>query len=604
MKRLMFLLVFLPQLLFGQTDLTPNEWVNDYASILNQDEIQKLNSKISSFEKQTDIEIAVAIVSTLNDKDIETFSNELFKKWGVGKKDRNNGLLVVIAPNERKWRIEIGYGLEPYLSDGESHEMGESNFKPNFKEKQYFKGIDGFLTSLISHLGTSTWDDRVAYQEKLKAERAESISSFFSGLFYVIISIVILIISIVTFKRFREKRERELKLKKQKLDYVGKYKSLFDGINVNRALYNFSPLVYDPENEKLLMDSKDEYWLRVNFDKIKSTFNKEHELISAASNVNMSLSLAFNVYDKVKKLEEKFKLPITEFPVDLLKLKEGDRNDKYSGGVREINNRTKLINEQTNKFTDRYLVLQEFNDILNLGQLKISKYDTKILSLRNEKRFTDVPYGLDDINVYYDNIKVAYDKFNNSEKSFVDLSKLKSLLKEVHTSENSFDNYVNSVDDKNRNHAKMVEKVNNSSSEIKTQHDKLKGYLNNSDVSSSTKSLINSFVVTLLAYQVTSDLVGSFNGLKSLTDKTNELINKSKADIEREESIRRKKREEEERKRREKKRREEEEDDRRRSSYYSSSPSWGSSSSSSDSSSSWSDFGGGDSGGGGSSGDW
>jgi len=604
MKRLMFLLVFLPQLLFGQTDLTPNGWVNDYASILNQDEIQKLNSKISSFEKQTEIEIAVAIVSTLNDKDIETFSNELFKKWGVGKKDRNNGLLVVIAPNERKWRIEIGYGLEPYLSDGESHEMGESNFKPNFKEKQYFKGIDGFLTTLISDLGTSTWDDRVAYREKLKAEHKESLLSFFSGLFYVIISIVTLIISIVTFKRFREKREHELKLKKQKLKVVERYKTKVTTINESLKRYNFSPMEYSLDNEKLLMESKSENELMVKFDIIESAFYEKDQLISAAVSLNQSLSLATNIHDKIKIFEKKFNLPITELPTNIFTLGQGDVANSNLGNIKEIKSRIKLINDQSNKLTDRYTTLNEFNDILKLGQLKISKYDTKILSLRNEKRFTDVPYGLDDINVYYDNIKVAYDKFNNSEKSFVDLSKLKSLLKEVHTSENSFDNYVNSVDDKNRNHAKMVEKVNNSSSEIKTQHDKLKGYLNNSDVSSSTKSLINSFVVTLLAYQVTSDLVGSFNGLKSLTDKTNELINKSKADIEREESIRRKKREEEERKRREKKRREEEEDDRRRSSYYSSSPSWGSSSSSSDSSSSWSDFGGGDSGGGGSSGDW
>jgi uncharacterized membrane protein YgcG len=606
MKQLLFLLVFLPQLLFGQTDLTPNGWVNDYASILNQDEIQKLNSKISSFEKQTDIEISIAVVSNLNGKDVETFANELFKHWGVGKKDRNNGLLVVIAPNERKWRIEIGYGLEPYLSDGQSYDMGVSNFKPNFKAKQYFKGIDGFLTTLISHLGTSTWEDRMAYTEKLKVERDENISSFLSGLGYVILSLIALVVSIFAFKRFREKRERELKLKKQKLKLVERYKTKVNTVNESLKRYNFLPMEYSLDNEKLLMESKSESELMLKSDIIESSFYEKDQLISTAASLNQSLSLVTNIHDKITKFEKKFNLPITELPTNIFTLNQGDVANSKLGDVKEMKGRIKLINDQSSRLTDRYKTLSEFNDIISLGMLNILDYDNKLLSLKHDKRFKDVPYGLDDINTYYEKVKSSYDQFNNHEKTFDNLSQLKSLLKSSHNSENEFENYVNSVDDKNRNHAKIVDKVNNSSTEIKNQHEKLKGYLNNSDVSSSTKSLINSFIVTLLAYQVTSDLMESFNGLNGLIDKTNELIKKSKYEIESEESIRRRRREDEERKRREKKRKEEqeEEDRRRRDSYFSSS-SWSSSSSSSSSSdSSWGGFGGGDSGGGGSSGDW
>ena len=192
MKRFLILLFLIPQLLLGQSGLVATNWVNDYVNILTDSQETQINSKISSFEKQTDIEISFALVDTLNGKDIESFSNELFKIWGVGKADRNNGLLVVIAPNERKWRIETGYGLESYLSDGQAYSFGNSNFKPNFKEGNYYKGIDDFLTQVTSHLGTSSWEDRVAYTQRVEQERKEAWSNFWWTTLYVVLSIICL----------------------------------------------------------------------------------------------------------------------------------------------------------------------------------------------------------------------------------------------------------------------------------------------------------------------------------------------------------------------------------------------------------------------------
>jgi uncharacterized membrane protein YgcG len=171
----------------------------------------------------------------------------------------------------------------------------------------------------------------------------------------------------------------------------------------------------------------------------------------------------------------------------------------------------------------------------------------------------------------------------------------------IESSEVSLNNYVDSVDRMNRNHHSMVSTLKNSTSALQGQNLRLSKYLTQSDVSSSTKTAIKSFLLTLLAFKVTSSLIDSYNSYNSLVDQCEKLVRKAQSDVDAEELKRRRKREEEERARR-RREEEEEEDRRRRNSYYSSSSSWSSSSSSD--SSSWGGFGGGDSGGGGASGDW
>jgi predicted Zn-dependent peptidase len=122
----------------------------------------------------------------------------------------------------------------------------------------------------------------------------------------------------------------------------------------------------------------------------------------------------------------------------------------------------------------------------------------------------------------------------------------------------------------------------------------LSKYLKDSDVSSSTRNTIKSFIGGMIIFKVTSDVMNSFNDFTSLTSQAEKLASKAQSEIDEEERKRRRKKQEEE----------EEEDRRRRSSYSSSSYYSSSSSSSSDSGSSFGGFGGGDSGGGGSSGDW
>ncbi len=99
-------------------DLKPQGYVNDFAHALNPQTNEKLAAICAEVEQKTKAQIAVVTVSSLEGEPIEQFANDLFAQWGIGPKDSKRGVLILLAPNDRKYRIEVGYGLEPILPDG------------------------------------------------------------------------------------------------------------------------------------------------------------------------------------------------------------------------------------------------------------------------------------------------------------------------------------------------------------------------------------------------------------------------------------------------------------------------------------------------------
>lgn len=128
----------------------PHGYVNDFAGILSSSEKAELEGMISNFERNTTIEIAVVTISSLNGTDIETYSVELFEQWGIGKRNLDNGVLIVVAPNERQTRIEVGYGLEGNLTDLRSYDIIQNYMLPQFREGRYGQGLrDGVQKIMI-----------------------------------------------------------------------------------------------------------------------------------------------------------------------------------------------------------------------------------------------------------------------------------------------------------------------------------------------------------------------------------------------------------------------------------------------------------------------
>lgn len=119
----------------------PSGYVVDAANIIEDSAQAALEKKLSDFEKQTFVEISVATVPSLEGESVEIYAVQLFKEWGIGKKGKNNGVLLLVAPTERKMRIEVGYGLEGVLPDGLCGDIIREQLRPAFKEGRFEDGI-------------------------------------------------------------------------------------------------------------------------------------------------------------------------------------------------------------------------------------------------------------------------------------------------------------------------------------------------------------------------------------------------------------------------------------------------------------------------------
>jgi uncharacterized protein len=131
----------------------PLGYVTDLAGILDESGRHRIENELSQFQAKTSNEIAVMTVPSLNGDTVENFANGVFTQWGVGEKGKNNGVLILIAPAEHKVRIEVGYGLEPILTDGFCGDIIRTLMVPYFKNADYAGGIESALLAIRQQLG-------------------------------------------------------------------------------------------------------------------------------------------------------------------------------------------------------------------------------------------------------------------------------------------------------------------------------------------------------------------------------------------------------------------------------------------------------------------
>lgn len=116
-------------------------YVNDFASVLDENAETYLETFLQTVERDTSAEIVVVTVESLDGMSVEEYANRLFAAWGIGKEQRDNGVLVLVAPKSRMVRIEVGYGLESILPDGLAGEIIRTEMIPEFKSGNYPRGI-------------------------------------------------------------------------------------------------------------------------------------------------------------------------------------------------------------------------------------------------------------------------------------------------------------------------------------------------------------------------------------------------------------------------------------------------------------------------------
>ncbi len=128
----------------------PQGFVNDYANLLSKEQKANLETTLSDFNKTTTVQITVVTIPDLVDETIESYAVKLFEEWGIGDKNKDNGVLFVTALNDRKTRIEVGYGLEGVLTDAQSNGIIQKIVLPEFRNNDYEKGIVDGTQAIIS----------------------------------------------------------------------------------------------------------------------------------------------------------------------------------------------------------------------------------------------------------------------------------------------------------------------------------------------------------------------------------------------------------------------------------------------------------------------
>lgn len=126
--------------------------VVDAANVIDPATEAALNDKLAAFEQRTQRQLVVATVPSLDGYEISDYGYRLGRKWGLGDKARNDGAILLVAPNERKVRVEVGYGLEPVLTDGLSSLIIQNTILPRFKAGDMAGGIVAGSEAIIKQL--------------------------------------------------------------------------------------------------------------------------------------------------------------------------------------------------------------------------------------------------------------------------------------------------------------------------------------------------------------------------------------------------------------------------------------------------------------------
>jgi uncharacterized protein len=130
--------------------LTAQGFVNDFSGILNPQQRDALEQRVRELQTKTSAQLSVVTVQSLEGGDIDDFANKLFSRWGIGLKGKNNGVLLLVAIDDRKARIEVGYGLEPIVPDVLAGRILDDELFPQFRKGKYADGLNNAVQRLAA----------------------------------------------------------------------------------------------------------------------------------------------------------------------------------------------------------------------------------------------------------------------------------------------------------------------------------------------------------------------------------------------------------------------------------------------------------------------
>jgi uncharacterized protein len=180
------LLILVPLSLLAQDKLpvpdAPGSWVNDYAGIFSSGEASQLERKLNEFEYRTSTQIFVITLDDNEGYPADMLAPLIGERWGVGQQGKDNGLLILVDMQERDVYISTGYGLEEYVPDITAGRIVDNEILPNFKNGDYYAGIDAATEVLISLL-----DGKFTAEEYKKQSSGGGAAGSIGGIIFMII---------------------------------------------------------------------------------------------------------------------------------------------------------------------------------------------------------------------------------------------------------------------------------------------------------------------------------------------------------------------------------------------------------------------------------
>lgn len=185
MKKILFILFFIFSFPSFALDIPsePQGYINDYAGLVDPQVEQSLERELYKFEQSDSTQIVVATFDSLEGGSLEDFSIRLADQWKIGQKGNDNGVILLIFKNDRKLRIEVGYGLEHKLTDALSSQIISGDIVPYFRKGQFEKGIVAGVRAIEQVV-------RGEYTAKAKKSKKKDLS-LLQALFFLLIFFII-----------------------------------------------------------------------------------------------------------------------------------------------------------------------------------------------------------------------------------------------------------------------------------------------------------------------------------------------------------------------------------------------------------------------------
>lgn len=166
-----------------------NTLVTDYTNTLSAEDKQRLESKLVAFNDSTSTQIAIVMIRSIGSYDVNEYGAALGRKWGIGQKGKNNGVLILVAINDRKLTIQTGFGAEGALPDIVTQEIRVNDINPRFKAGDYYGGLNAGVDQIIKYT-----------KGEYKADKKPQAKHESGGGSVLIVIIIVIVIIILIFR--------------------------------------------------------------------------------------------------------------------------------------------------------------------------------------------------------------------------------------------------------------------------------------------------------------------------------------------------------------------------------------------------------------------